>query len=241
MYSSGGKATTVERAGDDVGDFQVHGPSGEHGPSKEGSDDCCWYVVLVGCDGLFLCRGGIAERLLTVFGLNLDGVAPRAKMNQQRARRFRSAQEAREADEKKEEFQKMLAKQNAKKGEQELQEEVVQKTWDSNVITPGTPFMDILAAALRYWIAYKLNTDPAWEKVCLLLLPYCKYRSDFISSKSSFRMPRCREKENTKSWNLSDPNAHLLNMIRTLVTLFMVWYVFKSSLLASMCTDLVLP
>ena len=91
-------------------------------------------------------------------------------MNPQRARRFRSAQEAREADEKKQEFQKILAKQNGKKGDQELQEEVVQKTWDSNVITPGTPFMDILAAALRYWIAYKLNTDPAWEKVCLLIL-----------------------------------------------------------------------
>lgn len=98
-----------------------------------------------------------------------DGVAPRAKMNQQRARRFRSAQEAKEADEKKEEFRKLLAKQTGSKADQDLAEEVVQKTWDSNVITPGTPFMDILAAALRYWIAYKLNTDPAWEKVrCFL-------------------------------------------------------------------------
>jgi 5'-3' exoribonuclease 2 len=87
-------------------------------------------------------------------------------MNQQRARRFRSAQEAREQDEKKQEFQKMLAKQNGDK-EQTLEEQVIQKTWDSNVITPGTPFMDILAASLRYWIAYKLNTDPAWEKVSL--------------------------------------------------------------------------
>lgn len=87
-------------------------------------------------------------------------------MNQQRARRFRSAQEARENDEKKEELQKLLDRQQAKKsGEDVLREEVVQKTWDSNVITPGTPFMDILAASLRYWIAYKLNTDPAWEKV----------------------------------------------------------------------------
>ena len=25
--------------------------------------------------------------------------------------------------------------------------------------------MDILAASLRYWCAYKLNTDPAWAKV----------------------------------------------------------------------------
>lgn len=85
-------------------------------------------------------------------------------MNQQRARRFRSAQEAREQDEKNREFQKLLAKQNGDQ-DQGMEEEVVQKTWDSNVITPGTPFMDILAAALRYWIAYKLNTDPAWEKV----------------------------------------------------------------------------
>lgn len=105
--------------------------------------------------------------VLICFFCEIDGVAPRAKMNQQRARRFRSAQEAKEADEKKQEFQKMLAKQNANKGDYTLEEEVIKKTWDSNVITPGTPFMDILAAALRYWIAYKLNTDPAWEKVCI--------------------------------------------------------------------------
>ena len=87
-------------------------------------------------------------------------------MNQQRSRRFRSAQEAKEADEKKAEFAKLLRKQN---GEKPLsaEEEIVEKTWDSNVITPGTPFMDILALALRYWTAYKLNTDPAWEKVSL--------------------------------------------------------------------------
>lgn len=95
----------------------------------------------------------------------LDGVAPRAKMNQQRSRRFRSAQEAKEADEKREEFRKLLAKQNGTNLDEELQEHVIKKTWDSNVITPGTPFMDILAASLRYWVAYKLNTDPAWEKV----------------------------------------------------------------------------
>lgn len=88
-------------------------------------------------------------------------------MNQQRARRFRSAQEAKEADEKREEFRKMLEKQSGSKRDQEIREQVVQKTWDSNVITPGTPFMDILAASLRYWVAYKLNTDPAWEKVSL--------------------------------------------------------------------------
>ncbi len=87
-------------------------------------------------------------------------------MNQQRSRRFRSAQEAKEKDEDKEEFLKLLKSQNGgivEDGEPNL---LSQKTWDHNAITPGTPFMGILAASLRYWTAYKLNTDPAWEKVC---------------------------------------------------------------------------
>ena len=58
-----------------------------------------------------------------VFFLAVDGVAPRAKMNQQRARRFRTAKEA--ADNRK----KALAK-----GE-ELPKE---PPFDSNCITPGT-------------------------------------------------------------------------------------------------------
>lgn len=99
----------------------------------------------------------------------VDGVAPRAKMNQQRSRRFRSAQEAKEADQKKEEFQKMLAKKNGDSSAPTSVENVIKKTWDSNVITPGTPFMDILATSLRYWVAYKLNTDPAWEKLKVII------------------------------------------------------------------------
>lgn len=86
-------------------------------------------------------------------------------MNQQRSRRFRSAQEAREKDENKAEFIKML---NSKRGnvfDESITASMNKTTWDSNVITPGTPFMDILAESLRYWVAYKLNTDPAWAKV----------------------------------------------------------------------------
>ena len=37
--------------------------------------------------------------------------------------------------------------------------------WDSNAITPGTPFMDLLAASLRYWVVQKMNTDPGWKNV----------------------------------------------------------------------------
>ena len=39
------------------------------------------------------------------------------------------------------------------------------KSWDSNAITPGTPFMDLLASSLRYWVVQKMNTDPGWKQV----------------------------------------------------------------------------
>ena len=45
------------------------------------------------------------------------------------------------------------------------------EAWDSNAITPGTPFMHLLANSLRYWVAQKLNTDPGWKDVrCILCL-----------------------------------------------------------------------
>ena len=47
------------------------------------------------------------------------------------------------------------------------EEEKNKKSWDSNAITPGTPFMDLLAASLRYWVAQKMNTDPGWKNVSI--------------------------------------------------------------------------
>lgn len=91
--------------------------------------------------------------------LAIDGVAPRAKMNQQRSRRFRSAQEARERIETEEEVRKNLI---------EMGENIPppsEKPWDSNVITPGTTFMMDLSEYIRFYIRKRISTDKAWKNI----------------------------------------------------------------------------
>ena len=78
----------------------------------------------------------------------VDGVAPRAKMNQQRARRFRSAKDAQSLRDK------LLAE-----GKE------APTLFDSNAISPGTKFMFELNRQLEYFIQHKLNTDPLYQKV----------------------------------------------------------------------------
>lgn len=111
------------------------------------------------------------DRVLTmarprkILMIAIDGVAPRAKMNQQRSRRFRSAREARINNEAKEQA---IAEAEAR-GEI-IDNAIRDKTqWDSNAITPGTPFMNTLAASLRYWIAYKVSSDPGWSEVKVII------------------------------------------------------------------------
>ena len=90
-------------------------------------------------------------------------------MNQQRSRRFRSAQEAQEKELDKQELLKMMQKQNGGILHPKVHDAGETKAFDSNSITPGTPFMDILAASLRYWCSQKLNTDPAWANLKIII------------------------------------------------------------------------
>ena len=89
-----------------------------------------------------------------VFYIAIDGVAPRAKMNQQRSRRFRSARDREEA----------LAAR-IERGE----EVDVQNQFDSNCITPGTTFMARVSTQLQFFINKKLSDDEAYRGVTVIL------------------------------------------------------------------------
>ena len=74
----------------------------------------------------------------------VDGVAPRAKLNQQRSRRFRSAYDS-----------MAEVKKSGYTG----------SVFDSNCITPGTEFMYNVDKILQYFINKKLLEDPLWKDV----------------------------------------------------------------------------
>ena len=111
-------------------------------------------------DQMFLAIFNYIEHLFSkikpkkLFFMAIDGVAPRAKMNQQRARRFRTALDAEKARER-------AIKEGA-----EMPKE---SPFDSNCITPGTEFMARLTQQLKYFISKKVTEDSDWQTVEVVL------------------------------------------------------------------------
>ena len=88
--------------------------------------------------------------------LAIDGVAPRAKMNQQRSRRFRTAIDAQDKAERTASIRTKWADEGIKFSEQPAAGG--DTGFDSNVITPGTEFMHNLAKALQLYIVDRMHT-----------------------------------------------------------------------------------
>lgn len=96
----------------------------------------------------------------------IDGVAPRAKMNQQRARRYRSSKDSI--------YDHLVKIEEAKKNnDQELLSVLDDPDYiskhDTNVITPGTRFMRNLSKHLQQYIQKQQESVQAWKNISVIL------------------------------------------------------------------------
>lgn len=118
-----------------------------------------------------------------VLYMAIDGVAPRAKINQQRSRRFRSAKEAEEKAKEAEALKREWADRGLKLSKladsaewaPDIPKQLAKETidvddvpFDSNVITPGTPFMERLAIALKEFAARRVAATPGWKNLRII-------------------------------------------------------------------------
>ncbi|ELR13826.1 exoribonuclease, putative [Acanthamoeba castellanii str. Neff] len=85
-------------------------------------------------------------------------------MNQQRSRRFKAIKESKEKAEKEAEIVQEMIRMG-----KEIPPKEDKPHFDSNTITPGTPFMAKVAQSLQYYIKERLLTDPGWKGIKVIL------------------------------------------------------------------------
>lgn len=119
-----------------------------HGANDEGC--VCTYEVLA--SRLFVILDNIISFVnpqRSVY-IVVDGAVPRTKLNQQRCRRFQSS---------------------LRKGNINLPSDATR--FDTNCISPGTEFMEMVNSMLKYYIQQRIDSDPAWKKLKVI---YSSYR-----------------------------------------------------------------
>lgn len=132
-------------------------------------------------------------------------------MNQQRARRFRSARDAKNAKIIEDQIyldllNEGLVDPNEARVCHQIHGLLTIKTeeggWDSNQITPGTPFMKKVSETLRYYAIERLTNDPGWKGVTVII-------SDAsVPGEGEHKlMVCCRKVLLTKFSNISDINT----------------------------------
>ena len=92
--------------------------------------------------------------------ISVDGVAPRAKMNQQRIRRFRKELNAKKEKE---------AKSGVKENEINKINDEDNVLFDSNAISPGTKFMFNLTCYIKNYILEQKKVNEDWMNIEVLL------------------------------------------------------------------------
>ena len=106
----------------------------------------------------------IVKPKVSVF-MAIDGVAPRAKLNQQRSRRFRSAKDMAEATRENNKSNHSNSNSNSNSNNSEPEQLDDKGVFDSNCITPGTEFMQKVSDCIKFFIRKKIKEDPLWKNL----------------------------------------------------------------------------
>jgi 5'-3' exonuclease/20S proteasome alpha/beta subunit len=168
----------------------IHGCSHNNGKSTGVSEEVIFANVVYYLDRVI---SDIVRPTELVY-LAIDGVAPRAKLNQQRARRYRGGTEELElsvydayTDRKSDGsdpqslddnnnnnitngmlesfFEKRKSGKVEATDDDNISKEGNEDEFHPSCITPGTEFFAKCIDYLEYWVQYKISTDPKWKNL----------------------------------------------------------------------------